>query len=278
AVGAVEPYGRQLRHRQAEPPSLRHELDPKLEAGIAVDADTLHERARICLEGVGRIVSPDVRDQVQRDTREARDTALHPGAAHLLATAHVSGCTRDDDAAFHQPGELIDLHRVITAIRHGHDHHVGGGLSDTEAKRVRRPATERVEQRPQAWLVLHVALEKRDGRVLGCVVDDQHLSRQCDRLEDAIEKRDDASALVVCGNHDADPWGHTLTPLPRRLVMSTTGFVVRRSAYSRCGAAMISRSDSATTISRGTMSGSPVTYGSVQSTRAALPVRMRFIL
>src|ERR1700686_15532 len=220
----------------------------------------------------------DVRDEVQPNAGQARDMALHPGATHLLAAAHVPGRTGDDDAALHQPGELIDLHRVITAICHGHDHHVGGGLSDTEAQCVRRPTSERIEDGPEAWLSPRVRVEKRNRCVLGCVVDDQHLRRQGDRLEDAFEKRDDGSALVVRGNHDADAWLHTLTPLPSRLVMSTTGFVVRRSAYSRCGAAMISRSDSATTASKGTISGSPTTYGSVQRTRAALPVRMRFSL
>ena len=170
------------------------------------------------------------REEVQGDAGETRDTPLDPRAPHLLTTTHVPGGARDHDAALHQPGELVDLHGVIAPVRHGHDHDVSRRLPDTEAQGVRRSATGGVEHRPQSRLVLRVRLEKRNRGVVGEVVDDQHLRRQSDRLEDAIEKGHDRCALVEGGDHDADSRIHTLTPLPRRLVMSTTGFTVSRSA------------------------------------------------
>ena len=185
--------------------------------------------------------------------------SFDPGTADLLTAAHVPRCACDDHTALHQPGELIDLHRIVTAVCHRDHDHVGGRLSDTESERLGRPAPERVVHGPQLRLVLRIAFEKRHGRVLDRVVDHQHLRRQCDRLENPIEEGHHRGTLVVRGDDNADAWFQTVTPLPSRLVMSTTGLSVCSSPYARCGAAIMSRSDSATTVSKGRMSGSPVT-------------------
>ena len=171
---------------------------------------------------------PTCASEVQGDTGEARDAPLHPWAAHLLAAAHVPRCARHHNASLDEARELIDLHRIVTAIGHGHHDNVRGGLRDTEPQCVCRPASERVEHGPQTLFALDVRLEKRDCRVIDGVVHDQHLCGQRDGLEDAIEKGNHRRTLVVRGDHDADAWLHTRTPLPRRLVMSTTGVTVSK--------------------------------------------------
>src|SRR4029077_14176758 len=204
--------------------------------------------------------------------------SLDPRPPHLLTASHVPRRAGHDDAALDEAGELIDLHRIVTAVCHGDDADVGSPLCDTEAQCVCRAAPKGIEHRPQALLSLRVGCKVWNGRVAVCVIHDQHFRGQRDRLEDAVEKGDDRGTLVVCGDDHADAWLHTLTPLPSRLVMSTTGFAVCRSPYCRCGAVMMIRSASATTVSRGTRSGSPATNGSLHNTRAALPVRIRFSL
>ena len=102
--------------------------------------------------------------------------------------------------------------------------------------------------------------------------DDQHLARQRDRLEEPVEARDDAVALVVDGDDDRDARDGVTrgTPLPSRFQMSTTGLSTSRSRYSGCGAPMTSRSDSAQHLVERHEVGVVVTYGSVHEHRVGL--------
>src|SRR5580693_4660034 len=57
----VQPDGRDLCHRPAQPPGLGDELDADLEAVPGVNADLVDERRRVGLERVGRVARPGVR-------------------------------------------------------------------------------------------------------------------------------------------------------------------------------------------------------------------------
>src|SRR5262249_30086244 len=97
------------------------------------------------------------------------------------------------------------------------------------------------------------------------------------RFEHPVKHRDDGVVFVVrrYDDRNARLLAHTLTPPLRTFHMSATGLSVTKSRYSGCGVAMTRTSLSSSTCCSGTMRGSFLTYGSVQSTRSALNARIR---
>ncbi len=80
---------------------------------------------------------------------------------------------------------------VVGAVGHRDDHDLGRGVLDSVANRVRGAATESIERRHDPRIVLCELLYVRPGRVVDRVVYDQDLARQCDRVEQPVETRDE---------------------------------------------------------------------------------------
>ena len=107
--------------------------------------------------------------------REPRDTALEPWAANLLPSAHVPRRACDHDPALDETGQLIDLHRVVTAVRHRHHHDIGSRVVDAVAERLRRALSEGVVQMASGGAPVRVRTEEGNGGVGRQVVYHQHL-------------------------------------------------------------------------------------------------------
>ena len=70
------------------------------------------------LERVGGVPCPHPGDPGQRQPGQTGQRTLEKRSAHLLATARVPGRGRDDDAAFDQPHQLVDLPGIVRAVGH----------------------------------------------------------------------------------------------------------------------------------------------------------------
>ena len=77
------------------------------------------------------------RPTAERGTSAAGEQALHQRAAHLLAAGAVAGRGSHDHAALDQAGEVVDLARVVAAVRHRHHDRAVLRVVDAVADRVR---------------------------------------------------------------------------------------------------------------------------------------------
>ena len=148
AICAIEPDGGELGHGKTETAGFGHELDAELEACIGVDADAFTNAREYALNELVASCVPTCAIRFSDTPGKTRDASLHPRATHLLTAAHVARGAGDHNAALDQARELIDLHRIVTAVGHGHDDDIRSGLRDAEAQCVRRTAPEGVEHGP----------------------------------------------------------------------------------------------------------------------------------
>ena len=78
---------------------------------------------RVRLEAVGGVPGADPGEPVQRPPGQPGQQALQPRAADLLAAGHVARRGRHHHAPLDQPGQVVDLARVVAAVGHGHHRH-----------------------------------------------------------------------------------------------------------------------------------------------------------
>src|SRR5205823_9107065 len=105
---ALEPDGRDLRDRTAQPARLRRELEADLKAVPTIDSNLAHEGGRVRLEGIRRIARADTCEELQRTPGHAREHPLAERSAHLLSAGHVPRGGRDDDTALDEAREIVD--------------------------------------------------------------------------------------------------------------------------------------------------------------------------
>ena len=160
----------------------------------------------------------------------------------------------DDNPALDEPGELVDLPRVITAVGHRDDNDRRLCDVNAVANRISRSATEVVDDRTNCRLrSCVVGLDDRNRRVLGKVDDDEDFADQRDCLEQPVEHRHDVRTLVVGRDHDRNPGRadhprlgcpglggrHGQPSRPMMFQTSAIGLTVTMDAYSGCGVATI---------------------------------------
>ena len=84
---------------------------------------------------------PTRANQVQSPARPPRQHPLEPRPADLLAAGHVTRRRRDHHTAVDQPGQVVDLPRIVTTVGHRHHRHRSPRRVDAEPDRVRRTTT-----------------------------------------------------------------------------------------------------------------------------------------
>ena len=123
ALRAFEPDRRDLADRPPVAAGLGDELDRELEAGVGLDADLLHERAVVGLERARRVVRPDPGEPAEREPGPARERRLQRTARRSAGRPACSGSPRPRPRPRSiEPGELVDLGRVVGAVGHRDDH------------------------------------------------------------------------------------------------------------------------------------------------------------
>ena len=156
----VQPDRRDLGDRAAQPGRLRGQLDPDLEAGPRLDAHLPHEVGVVGLEAVGRVAGADPGESVQAAAGPPGGDPLEARPADLLAAGHVAGRGGDHHAAVDQPGQVVDLPRVVAAVGHRDHGDRRPGRVDAEPDRVGRAGPVRVEHGPHP----RVAAARSPGR------------------------------------------------------------------------------------------------------------------
>ena len=131
---AIPPDCGNLGNPEALALRLGDHLDAERESGVELDARRYDELARVRLERVGGVMRAHPSHEVERPSGQRRHRSLEPRASNLAAATHVPGGCGDRRAALDEPGELIDLAGVVTAIGHGHDHDVTLRMVDAEAE------------------------------------------------------------------------------------------------------------------------------------------------
>ena len=143
---------------------------------------------------------------VQAAPRPARQHPLEPRPADLLPAGHVAGRGGDHHAAVDQPGQVVDLARVVAAVGHRHHRDRRPRGVDAEPDRVGRPAPVRVEHRAHPR-VAPGDLLARTGRWCPPACRARPGPRAGSSTSRRIRSRqpDDGLALVVDRDDDRDP-------------------------------------------------------------------------
>ena len=84
----------------------------------------------------------------------------------MAPASGVAGSRSDRDSPVHEPGQGVDLHGVVAAVRHRHDDDLGRGLSEPVADGPGRALSIAVVHRHDPWILTLALLDPRDSRVV----------------------------------------------------------------------------------------------------------------